>query len=104
MVHDARAHLSERAPHALPDLRDNAAGFVPGDDGSIQRLADPDGVRASGRAIVFKIGTAHARGLDLEDHLARPRRRIRNVPDVDLLVAEEIDRLHRASPWVSAGI
>src|SRR3546814_906922 len=80
------------------DRDDHAARLVPGDD----RVAGPEAEGRRGLAgrgtVEFEIASAHAGSLDLQDHLARTRGRIRKIPQLDLPVAGEHRTLHRASP------
>src|SRR5690348_11716725 len=75
LLADARAHRDH-----------DAARLVPGDHRSAGRL-EAERRRPALGAIGLEIAAAHARGLDLEHHLAGPRRRVGEVDELDLAIA-----------------
>src|SRR3954469_8739150 len=49
-------------------------------------------------SVTRQVAAAHARSADANYHFTRPRRRIREVLQADLAVAQEHEALHRAQP------
>jgi hypothetical protein len=107
MVHHALAH--QRRVDAGAGGGHHAARLVTRDDGTTGPEAERGG-RVADRAIWMQVAAAHARGLHLEDDLARAGRGIRKVLELELAVAEEDDAAHGAScigalspppPWVA---
>ena len=98
MLHDAHADPRLLVAHPRPHRRDDAARLVPGDDRP--GAAEPQRRRraALGPAVEFEIAAAHARGLDLDDDLARSRRRVREVLQLERALAEKDDALHAIPP------
>src|SRR5262249_30241856 len=96
--------------HALPDARlllgnaraerdHHAAGLVPGDHGlRAARKARGGVARLEARAIHVQVRATHARGLDLEHDIARPRRRIGKLAQRELAVTEEGYAEHGRAP------
>src|SRR5688500_9674166 len=94
VVHDALADGGLELRYAGPARRDHAAGLVACDEGfGIAAQAERLLRFARRRPVELEIRTAHARGLHLDDDLARTRRGVGKIADFDFLVAEE----HRAA-------
>src|SRR5262249_5307518 len=92
--------------HALLDARfllgdggaqrgDDAAGLVPGDHARLPRdAARHDAARIGRGALVVQVAAAHARGLDLEDHVSGAGGRIGKLSQLQLAVSNKHDAFH----------
>src|SRR6185312_14087658 len=92
--------------HALADARlllgdpgayrgHDAAGLVAGDHAGLPLDAAGHGSARIGRsAIVVQVAAAHARGLDLEDHVPGAGCRIGELSDFQLSVSQEHNAFH----------
>src|SRR4029453_3005803 len=90
MVHDALADRRLALRHAGPARRDHAARLVAADErlgggAEAERLLR----LARRRAVELEVRAAHARGLHLDHHFARPRRGIRKLAHLHLAVTEK---------------
>src|SRR6185369_17944316 len=90
MVHHALANRRLALRDARAARRDDAAGLVSGDEGfgalaQAQRLLR----LARRRPVELEVRAAHARSLHLDHDFAGTRRRIREVADFDLPIAEK---------------
>src|SRR3984893_4992360 len=76
--------------HALAD-----PGFLVGDGGAHCR---DDATRIGRGAVVVQVAAAHARGLDLEDHVARAGYRIGELSELQLAISEKPAAFHGPPP------
>jgi hypothetical protein len=95
VIHHALADAGLLLGDAGAHRRDDPARLVAGDhsglplDASGHRLG-----RLGRRAIVVQVAAAHARGLDLENHVSRARCRIRELLQLELSISDEHDAFH----------
>src|SRR5262249_53367458 len=54
-------------------------------------------------AVVVQVAAAHARGLDLEDHVARAGCRIGELSELELAISEKHDAFHGPPPVRGVG-
>src|SRR5262245_56669857 len=95
VIHHALADTRFLLGDAGTHRRHDAAWLVPGDHSGLPLDAPGHGAgRLGGRAIVVQVAAAHARGLDLEDHVSRPRCRIRELSQLEFSISEEHDAFH----------
>src|SRR5207249_3617650 len=74
---------------------DDAAGLVAGDHAGLPLDAAGHGPGRLGRgAIVVQVATAHARRLDLEDHVSGTGCRIGELSELELSISEKDDAFH----------
>src|SRR5262245_29510583 len=84
---------------AMACCGDHAAGLVTGDHAGRPLDATRDDATRIGRgAVVVQIAAAHARGLDLEDHVARAGCRIGEPSQLQLAISEKHDAFHGPPP------
>src|SRR5688572_27727947 len=96
MIHHALPDRRFALGHTGPARRDDAAGLVATDERVFQISKTQSGLRFPGRrAVELEIRAAHARGLHLDDHLARTGRGIGEVAHFDLPVPEKDSAAHR---------
>jgi hypothetical protein len=75
--------------------RDDAAGLVAGDHTGLPLDAAGHGPgRLRRGAIVVQVAAAHARRLDLEDHVSGAWCRIGELPELELPISEKDDASH----------
>src|SRR5215510_10565433 len=99
MVHDALADARFFLGDAGADGSHDAAGLVAGDHAGRPSNATGHGPTRVGRgAIVVQVAPAHARGLDLEDHIPRAGCRIGEVSELELAITEKHDAFHGSPP------
>ena len=78
---------------------DHAAGLVTGDHAGRPLDATGDDSTRIGRgAVGVQVAAAHARGLDLEDHVARAGCRIGEPSQLQLAISEKHDAFHGSPP------
>src|SRR5438034_10198741 len=94
VVHHARPRRRLVLRDAGPARGDDAARLVAGDDGPAARAEAGRGGGVADGAVGVEIAPAHAGGLDGDDDLARARRRVRELAELELPVAEADDALH----------
>src|SRR5262249_55512873 len=79
--------------------RDHAAGLVTGDHaGRALDATRDDSTRIGWGAVVVQVAAAHARGLDLEDHVARAGCRIGELSELQLAISQKHDAFHAPPP------
>src|SRR5207302_7711613 len=90
VIHDALADGGFALGHAGAARGEHAAGLVPGDD-RLRPVAQTQRRlrRARRRAVELEIAAAHAGGLHLDHDLAMAGRGVREIADLDFLVAQE---------------
>src|SRR5262249_16661428 len=92
---DPRFPVGDGAAHR----RDHAAGLVTGDHAGGPLDAARDAATRIGRgAVVVQVAAAHARGLDLKDHVARAGCRIGELSELELAISEKHDAFHGPPP------
>ncbi len=95
MVHDALTGGRLALRDAGPARDDDAARLVAGDERVLQIAESESLLRFPGRrAVELQVRAAHARGLHLDHHLARPGRRVGKGAQLDLAIAEEDGAAH----------
>jgi len=105
VVHHALADPGLLLGDARAHRRDDAAGLVAGDHPGLPLDAPGHGPgRLGRRAIVVQVAAAHARRLDLEDHVSGAWCRIRELPELQLPISEKNDASHGFLRCVSVGV
>src|SRR3989475_11204748 len=95
MDHHALADRRVRFADAGPALGDDATRLVAGDDGFAAAAQAQGRGRVAGGAVRVQVAPAHAGGLHGDDDLPGTRRRVRELTQLELPVAEENDAAHR---------
>jgi hypothetical protein len=104
VVHHALADLGFLVGHAGADRGDDATGLMAGDHPRLPSDAAGHGPgRLGGGAIVVQVAAAHARGLDLEDHVSGAGSRIGKRSQLQLPIAEKDDAVHGFLRWLGFG-
>jgi len=99
VVHHALADPGFLVGDGGAHCRDDAAGLVTGNHAGRPLDATRDDSTRIGRgAVVVQVAAAHARGLDLEDHVARAGCRIGELPELQLAISEKHDAFHGPPP------
>ena len=99
VVHDPHAGARLGLGYAGPDLGDDPARLVAGDDRLRQVAQAERPLRLARRgAIELQVAAAHARGLDLQHDLAGTRGRVGEAADLQLAIAGEHHAAHAALP------
>src|SRR5205807_1368285 len=99
VIHHALADPGFLASDGDSHCRNDAAGLVTGDHaGRPLDAARDDSARIGRGAVVVQVAAAHARGLDLEDHVARAGCRIGELSELQLAISEKHDAFHGPPP------
>src|SRR4029077_3865891 len=99
VVHHALADPGFLVGDGGAHCRDDAAGLVTGNHAGRPLDATRDDSTRIGRgAVVVQVAAAHARGLDLEDHVARAGYRIGELSELQLAISEKHDAFHGPPP------
>jgi hypothetical protein len=99
VVHHALADPGFPVGDGAAHCRDHAAGLVTGDHAGRPLDATSDDSTWIGRgAVGVQVAAAHARGLDLEDHVARAGCRIGELSELELAISEKHDAFHGSPP------
>src|SRR5262249_22711723 len=93
MHHDARTDTGRALIDSGASRCHDAARLMSGDDRALNLAESKRGGR-TGCAVEFEIAAAHARGLDFDDHIVRPRYRIWKFGKLELSIAEESHAAH----------
>src|SRR5262245_24844178 len=94
MVHHPLTDLPLDLAHAGPDGSDDAAGLVAGDHGLARSPEAERRCLVAGRPVELEVAAAHAGSLDGEHDLARSRRRIGKISQLELPLSEKHDCSH----------
>src|SRR5262249_21908674 len=104
VVHHALADPGFPVGDGGAHCRDHAAGLVTGDHaGRALDATRDDSTRIGRGAVGVQVAAAHARGLDLEDHVARAGCRIGELPELELAISEKHDAFHGPPPVRGVG-
>src|SRR5689334_22795231 len=99
VLHHALADARLLLGYTLPDRDDDTARLMAGDHRTA--IAEPKRRRGAlpfRGAIEFQVAAAHAGGLDLQHDLARARRGIGELAQLELAPAQKDNSLHGALP------
>src|SRR5262249_16784747 len=99
VVHHALADPGFLVGDSGAHCRDDAAGLVTRDHaGRPLDATRDDATRIGWGAVVVQVAAAHARGLDLEDHVARAGARMGELSELQLAISEKYDAFHAPPP------
>ena len=99
--HDAGADPGATLVDLATHRSHHAARFVTGNDRPLELAKSKRRGFFAGRAIELEIAAAHARRLDLQHDLARSRRGVGKLHEVQAALPREDDAAHECLPCIS---